>query len=59
VAFGLHGRVADFSDGQLSAQATLIKGHSLGAVAIKEQEGHEIHQGRCSLSFFRFVRLEL
>src|SRR5208282_4491196 len=31
----LHGRVANLSDGQLSTQTTLVKGHSFGAVAIK------------------------
>jgi hypothetical protein len=55
----LHGRVADLSDGQLSTQATLVKGHSIGAVAIKKQEGHEIHLGRSSPAFFRFVQFEL
>lgn len=32
----LHGRVADFSDGQLSTKAILVKDHSFGAVAIKK-----------------------
>lgn len=32
----LHGRVADLGNGQLPAQARLVKSHCFGAVAIKE-----------------------
>lgn len=32
----LHGRVADPGDGQLPTETRLVKGHSFGAVAIKE-----------------------
>jgi hypothetical protein len=39
----LHGGVADLCDGQLPTEATLVKGHSFGAVAIKKKKGCEIH----------------
>src|ERR1700739_3548011 len=32
----LHGGVADLCEGQLPTEATLVKGHSFGAVAIKK-----------------------
>jgi hypothetical protein len=41
---GFHGRVAHLRDGKLSTQTPLVKSHRFGAVAIKKQEGHELHQ---------------
>jgi hypothetical protein len=44
-----HGRVTDFRDRQVAAETRLVKRHGFGTVAVKEQEGCEIHHARSFL----------